>query len=407
VEFCWNCRFGNGRKHKPNAMNDLDTSVFIALFKKAYEKCFGHPLTGPLTETESRLFSEKILDQTGLVIGAKSIKNYSLFVHGPVNGKEENPSVATLDTFARFLLEAPYTDEVLRKNKESHYPYWFRYRQQFQQPAKKLPRRKRRAIILVMVALVASVVTASILFDPAKEHKEDITDDFHELQEDSLSSRGWFVRAKDADHWNRRNERPGHLTLFTLKGDNWPDSVNRPNIKDLLLRKNNADCFVTEIHLSEFVPLQNWQQAGILLLEDTSFAGKSLRLSLVYNDFYGGFPRSREIIIQAIISGGKISDKPEEIVHQLLFKIDSANEELVRQNLLHFALRIEKNGRSLRLLFANGSMPNSAFREILRRDIDLKPAYIGLFALKGFVDTSTIIPARFDFFRYTSGGCTR
>jgi hypothetical protein len=388
-------------------MNDLDTSVFSALFKKAYEKCFGHPLAGLLTETESRLFSEKILDQTGLVIGAKSIKNYSSFVLGPANGRGENPSVATLDTFARFVLNAPYTDEVQRKNKESHYPYWFQYRQQFQQPVKKLAARKRLGVIVALVASIVAAVTATILFDPVKEHRQDLTDDFHELREDSLSARGWFVKAKDVEYWNRRNESPGHLTLFTLKGDNWPDSVNQPDIRNLLLRKNNANCFVSEIHLSEFVPLQNWQQAGILLLEDTSFAGKSLRLSLVYNDFYGGFPRSREIIIQAIISGGKAADKPEEIVHLLLFKIDSTNEELVRQNLLHSALRIEKNGRSFRLLFANGSMPNSAFREILRRDIDMKPAFIGLFALKGFVDTSRVVPARIDLFRYTAANCNR
>jgi hypothetical protein len=52
-------------------------------------------------------------------------------------------------------------------------------------------------------------------------------------------------------------------------------------------------------------------------------------------------------------------------------------------------------------------MPNSAFREILRRDIDMKPAFIGLFALKGFVDTSGAIPARIDLFRYTAANCNR
>jgi hypothetical protein len=31
--------------------------------------------------------------------------------------------------------------------------------------------------------------------------------------------------------------------------------------------------------------MQNWQQAGILLLEDTSFTGKSMRVSFVYNNF--------------------------------------------------------------------------------------------------------------------------
>jgi hypothetical protein len=387
-------------------MNDLDTSAFSALFKEACQKCFGHPIIDPLSETESKLFSGKIFDQTGLVIGAKSIKNYSSFITGSMNGKEENPSVATLDTFARFVLNAPYTDEVQRKNKESHYPYWFRYKEQFHRAMKKPDKKKpSRAIVLWGTIPVIVIVGIFFLFRPGKDEAKEFTDDFRSVAEDSLLLNGWFVKAKDAEYWNKRDENPGYLTLFTLRGDNWPDSLNKPGIKNLLLRKNSSECFSTEIHLSAFVPVQNWQQAGILLSEDTSFSGKSLRLSFVYNDFYGGFPQSKEIIIQAIISNGKDFDKPEELTHQLLFRIDSTNEELVRQNLQYSALRIEKNGGRIRLLCANGSMPNSAFKEILSRDIDINPRFIGLFALKGFVDNSTNMPSRFDFFKYTPGRC--
>src|SRR5215216_5704651 len=125
-------------------MNDLDTSAFSALFKGACEKCFGHPLINPLTETESKLFANKILDQTGLVIGAKSIKNYSLFIlNVAAEGKEENPSVATLDTLARYVENAPYTDETKRKVRENHYPYWFQYKDKFYRTQKKPVTRKR------------------------------------------------------------------------------------------------------------------------------------------------------------------------------------------------------------------------------------------------------------------------
>ncbi|HLG38587.1 MAG TPA: hypothetical protein VI461_02925 [Chitinophagaceae bacterium] len=389
-------------------MNDFDTSAFSSLFKEAYRKCFGHSMTDPVTETESKLFSNKIFDQTGLVIGAKSIKNYSSFIISPANGKEENPSIATLDTLARYVLNAPYTDETQRKNKESHYPYWFQYKEQFHRTTKK-PVKKGPSKAMVMLAIIPVVIIVAVLFlfQRNKEVAKEFTDDFSTVLEDSLINKGWFIKAKDDQYWIRRNKQPGYLTLFTLKGDNWPDSLNKPAIKNLLLRKNLSDCFSTEIHLSEFVPSQNWQQAGILLLEDTSFAGKSLRLSFVYNDFYGGFPQSKEIIIQAIISNGKDFDKPEEITHQLLYKLDSTNEELVKQNLRHSALRIEKNGTKFRLLFANGSLPNSAFKEILSRDIDMDPKFIGLFALRGFVDSAEIIPAHFDFFSYIPGECNK
>src|ERR1700748_973376 len=108
-------------------MNDLDFLVFVDLFREAYAKCFGHALNNPLTETESKLFCNQVLGQTGLSIGWKSVKNYSIYIHDAKAGRQETPSVATMDTLARYVLDAPYTNEIQRKNDESHYPYWFLY----------------------------------------------------------------------------------------------------------------------------------------------------------------------------------------------------------------------------------------------------------------------------------------
>jgi len=384
-------------------MNDLDTSAFFRLFKEAHEKCFGHLITGPLSETESKLFSNTIFDQTGLVIGAKSIKNYSLYILNP-QVKNENPSIATLDTLARYVLNAPYTDEVQRKNKESHYPYWFQFKNQVSRSQRSTP--QRRLWQVLTISLIALILASTILFILLRnETPRPFTDNFYSVSEDSLLRHGWFVQSKDDTTWTKRNDKPGFLTLFTLKGDNWPDSLNKPGIKNLMMRKIFSECFTTEVHLSEFVPTQNWQQAGIVLLEDTSFTGKGLRFSLSYNDFSGGFPKSKEILIQAIISNGKSLDKPEEIAHQLIYKLDSVNQNLVEQNLQHSALRIEKSGKKFRLLYANGALANSAFKEIISRDIDMKPRFIGLFALRGFVDTSGAIPARFNFFSFDPQKC--
>ena len=386
-------------------MNDLDDLAFSELFREAYQKCFAVSLKDPLTETESKLFSGKIFDQTGLVIGPKSIKNYSSYIINNRNNKEENPSVATLDTLARYVLNAPYTDEIQRKNKESHFPYWFQYKNQFHTLLKKPVKKRFLPAILLLLGIVIFMGLIFGLFPFKQEKLKEFKEDFNSVSEDSMLNNGWFVRTKNDEYWNRRSEQPGHLTLFTLKGDNWPDSLNRPNIQNLLLRKISSGCFITEVHLSDFMPRQNWQQAGILLLEDTNFTGKSLRLSLLYNDFYGGFPKSKEIIGQAITSRGKEFNKPEEIAHQLIFKIDSTNEELIKQNLQHFALRIEKHETKFRLLFANGSMANSAFKEIFSMDLDMKPQFIGLFALKGFVDDADNIPVAFDFFSYVPEKC--
>src|ERR1700753_526516 len=112
-------------------MDNLDEQAFAVLFKDAFEKSFSTSLGSAMTETEAKIFCNKILDQTGLSIGWKSVKNYSIFISEGAASRKENPSTATLDTLARYVLGAPYTTEVQRKNDESHYPYWFMYRDKF------------------------------------------------------------------------------------------------------------------------------------------------------------------------------------------------------------------------------------------------------------------------------------
>lgn len=397
-----------------------DALVFASLFRDAYKKCFGHPLQASLSETESKLFCNQILGHTGLVIGAKSMKNYSVYIVSNEPAKQENPSIATLDTLARYVLNAPYTDEINRKDKESHYPYWFQYKEQYYRSAEKTTSReikptgkpgfflnRKRLITGIVVSCVLALTTILLISKGAFQTSNtgEFTDNFHSVNEDSLNSRGWFVQSKDAAYWDRRGEKPGCLTLFTLRGDNWPDSIETPLIKNLLLRKIPSDCFIAEIHLSNFIPHQNWQQAGIILLEDTAFIGKSVRLSLAYNDFFGGAPASREILIQAITSLGKGFNKPEEIAHQVIFSLDSSKETLARSNLQNSALRIEKQAKKFRFLFANGSMENSAFKELASQDFDMQPEYIGIFALKGFVNDADDLPAYFKLFSLVTTPC--
>src|SRR5690606_3603952 len=88
-------------------MKDVDARVFAGLFRDAYQKCFSHDLSAPLTESESHHFSNEILEKTGLVIGWKSLKNYSHFVLSTPGHTPQNPSISTLDTLARYVADAP------------------------------------------------------------------------------------------------------------------------------------------------------------------------------------------------------------------------------------------------------------------------------------------------------------
>jgi hypothetical protein len=396
-------------------MQNATDKAFTSLFKEAFKKCFRTELSAPLSETECKHFSNDILQETGLVIGAKSLKNYSFHVLQPNESKKEKPSVATLDTLARYVLNAPYTDEIKRKERESHYPYWFQYRNSGAVPSsaaetitapKTFLRNTKLWAAAGIVVLVISIMLLAFHFLSAKKGNN-FADNFSSVQEDSLKNKGWFLKSEDRVWWERRGEVPAHLSLFTLSGDNWADSVHAPQIKNLLLRKINSSCFTAEVHLDGFIPVQRWQQAGILLMEDTSFSAKCLRLSFAYNDFFGGYTKPKEIIVQGISSEGNEANHPEEIIHFPLFSIEPGQEALVSSNLKKSALRIEKDGNQYRFLYAAGQAENFAFKEISGKEIDIQPRYIGIFALQGFTNESNYLPARFNYFSLTGKQCKK
>ncbi|MGZ3872547.1 MAG: hypothetical protein ACXVJD_06500, partial [Mucilaginibacter sp.] len=236
-------------------MSEPDFLVFVALFKEAYQKCFGNAIKDPLTETESKIFCNRVLEQTGLSIGWKSVKNYSIFITDAAAGKKENPSVATLDTLARYVLSAPYTNELRRKNEESHHPYWFLYREKYRKLKRSVPTGSWPKGILAAIAGLL-VIVASLWyfkFTVSNTHTSFI-DNFRHTDDATMLNNGWFIQSKDAGYWSKRGENAARLTLFTLKGDNWPDSSSKPGIKNLLVRPTPSGCFTAELHLENFIP---------------------------------------------------------------------------------------------------------------------------------------------------------
>jgi hypothetical protein len=388
-------------------MDRLDLLAFAGLYRTACLKCFGYPLQAPLTEAESKVLHDRIFDETGLTIGWKSIKNYSFFIFQGPSARQENPSLATLDTLARYVLEAPYASEAERRQKGDHFSWWFRYKQQWFRESHGAGRpKKTRWLQILLLGMGSLVISFILLFYHRAGGSGSFSCDFHSVNEDSLLAGGWFVKGKDTAYWNRRGEQEGHLSLFTLQGDNWPDPAHAPIVKNLLLHGISCGCFTLELHMKGFIPEENWQQAGILLLEDTGFMQKSIRISVAYNDYTGGLPKSRQIIIQAITSLGDRFGKPEEIAHVPLYSADSLDRNpILARNLENSALRIEKHGSRFRFLYSNGLLENTSFKEIASQDFAMRPKYLGLIALKGFVDSSAIIPARFSFFRLDCEDC--
>ncbi len=402
-------------------MNLLETDPFISLFRAAYRKCFKAELSGSMSEPESRHLSNEILERTGLVIGAKSIRNYSQYASGQSSGKTENPSTATLDTFARYVLNGPYSNELTRKKTESHFPYWFRYKSSLRaetlnpdsaeaitnQPGPKGNAAASARFLVLVFAIILTGAASGLWYFSSR--KPSITaafiEPFDNTNPDSISARGWILQNEDSTGWARRGDKLGALTLLTLPGDNWADSAGHQGIKNLLIRALPAECFNAELHIDEFFPLHNWQQAGILLMEDSSGKGRSLRVSLAYNSFFGGYSRAPEIYLQAISAGTDDPGKPEEIVHLPLFSIPADQRELVRTNMQHAAIRVEKAGNRFRILYAAGPVPNFAFKEALSKEIPFRPRYLGLFALQGFVPDTDYLPVSLSWFALKPESC--
>jgi hypothetical protein len=225
-------------------------------------------------------------------------------------------------------------------------------------------------LVIVLVGLIVSRNSSGRSF----------TAHFGNVSTDSLKRQGWWVVNADTENLKRRGEIP--------------------MIRNLLVHRVNCNCWTMEVHFKDFIPEQNWPQAGLLLMEDTGFHGKNIRVSLAYNDYNGVYPRSGPIILRAISSPGVSQEKPEEFAHAVLFPVDSLrNGVSLSRDMANPALRIEKNGERIRILYADGIPANTSFREISSHEFPFRPRFVGLFAIRGFVDSAKALPAWFSYFK--------
>ena len=294
-----------------------DYIIFIALFEDVCNKCFGQRLKKVLSESECKQLSYKIEEKTGLVIGRKSQKNYSVSVFSANNGKKViNPTSVTLDTLSRYVSDAPVTTESQLKDSDDPYTYWFIYRGQFLEKHEGTGKKrnylgKKFVRFSIMVFLI--FILALLVF--RKKENLEIEESFHLLDDKSLSDRGWFVLSKEKEYWDKWDKILDQLTLFTLKGDNWPTKELGPKVDNVLCRKTHKGNFSAEVHFFDFVPMENQQQAGLLLMEDTLYNGKYIRLTLAYNNNLMGITRPGKIFVQVVASNGEGNIAVEEVVN--------------------------------------------------------------------------------------------
>jgi hypothetical protein len=133
-----------------------------------------------------------------------------------------------------------------------------------------------------------------------------------------------------------------------------------------------------------------------------------IRLSISYNDFFGGYSKPPEIIIQAISSSESGSEsKPEEIAHFTLFSLEPANKNIIENNLANSSLKIEKKGTHFRFLYTTGSSESFTYKEVANGDFNIKPRFVSIFSVQGWADNVNLIPAFFDSFSLVRIDCSK
>lgn len=225
---------------------------------------------------------------------------------------------------------------------------------------------------------------------PARNWRED----FNNTSVDSLQARGFEWLDFDPDWWSKQL-RDSMLTLYTLRGDYWCDAADTPLISNLLLKKLNCKSCKITVKLGGFNPVQDYQQAGIILLDAIKTRENNIRftyaacsscnpprqgLQMVKND--------RGDVIEKFKHTGEIASNPSR-----------SNQSLW--------LRMEYKDGQMRFFYHWGA-EYSSFSEIASMDIDFVPAYIGLVAFRGLKDSkrdfnnSETIPVFIDYLKVES-----
>ena len=66
------------------------------------------------------------------------------------------------------------------------------------------------------------------------------------------------------------------------------------------------------------------------------------------------------------------------------------------------ALKVDKQGKEYRFLYAASPFDNLPFKEIGNYEIEMEPKYVGIFAIKGITDSTSVIPVNICSFKLES-----
>lgn len=243
------------------------------------------------------------------------------------------------------------------------------------------------AALLLLGALAARFFQAR----PDKNWKED----FEQTSVDSLQAKGFEWMDYEPNWWSKQLQK-GKLTLYTLRGDYWYDEPDTPTISNLLCRKiNGRKCKIT-VKLDGFDPTQDFQQAGIFLLDSKKTRDHNIRFTLAA---CSSCSPPRQVLQMVKNEHGTVFEK-FVVAKQISPKASPTAQSLW--------LRMEYESGQVRFFYHWGA-EYSSFQEIATMDIDYEPAFVGLAAFRGLKDGSrkpniaASLPVFVDYLKVESG----
>lgn len=128
---------------------------------------------------------------------------------------------------------------------------------------------RKRLIIpglgLLFIIIIVAVIWLFYLQQTVPYYQDfDFASSEHMIE--TLNNEGWNILDVDSNFLYKQ-DKPGHLALYTLAGDYWIKPNENPVIKNLFVKKLDCRNCTIELSIKDFNPSKPWEQAGIFFLD--------------------------------------------------------------------------------------------------------------------------------------------
>jgi hypothetical protein len=221
------------------------------------------------------------------------------------------------------------------------------------------------------------------------------TEEFNSVSVDSLKSRGWEILDYDSVAFSKQL-KPGCFTAYTLRGDYWYTQPDSPIITNLLLKEINSKSAKITLKIDDFNPTQEFQQAGIVLLDKNRNKEHNIRITV--NSCSSG-PRFHQAIQIVKRENGTAYETPTFII----WSWDTpAPPDSSFISPIWIQIQCEKNKFHFYYHFGE---EYASFRAVNTIDFNFEPAFVAIGAFRGIrnskrdLNNSESIPAFFDYLK--------